>query len=265
MFRTMITFILLLLVFETAKLCGQDMPHIEMTMECSVCHNPDNWKQIQFDHRTTSFPLQARHEDVKCQFCHTLQDFMRVSTACGTCHIDVHQGRLGPWCGSCHTPLGWQVIDHNLAHANTTFPLLGVHARLDCGACHFSEIEGEFSPLQSGCYSCHRSDYQSVESPDHEAAGFGFQCETCHNFFAWKPVQFIQHDGIFPIFSGSHSGVWDECRDCHISPGNFKIFSCLNCHEHERGRMDQKHQDVPGYVYESQACYNCHPTGIGDD
>jgi hypothetical protein len=25
--------------------------------------------------------------------------------------------------------------------------------------------------------------------------------------------------------------------------------------------MDNKHKDVGGYTYNSQACYSCHPTG----
>jgi hypothetical protein len=25
--------------------------------------------------------------------------------------------------------------------------------------------------------------------------------------------------------------------------------------------MDNKHQNVSGYAYNSQACYSCHPTG----
>ncbi len=257
--------LILLLVINISFFYGQEMPHKEMNIECSVCHNPDHWQQIHFDHSTTFFPLEAKHKEIDCQLCHTLKDFKQVSKECVACHTDVHQGRLGPWCVSCHTSKGWTVIDHNLAHTNTTFPLLGVHARLDCGACHFSEIEGEFSPLQSSCYSCHSADYQSVQSPNHLASGFSYQCETCHNFYAWKPAQLKEHDGIFPIFRGSHAGEWNDCSDCHISPGNFKIFSCLNCHEHERSRMDSEHREVRGYVYDSQACYNCHPTGTGGD
>jgi len=93
-------------------------------------------------------------------------------------------------------------------------------------------------------------------------------CEICHSFYSWKPAQFTEHDGIFPIFSGNHAGEWNECSDCHISPGNFQIFSCLNCHEHRKDRMDNEHREVNGYLYESNACYNCHPNGSaegGDD
>ena len=29
--------------------------------------------------------------------------------------------------------------------------------------------------------------------------------------------------------------------------------------ERNRPDMDDEHEDVQGYVYQSQACYNCHP------
>jgi hypothetical protein len=236
-----------------------------MERDCRDCHNPDNWKMIRFNHSTTSFPLEGNHRDILCIQCHNIENFQDIGSSCRNCHTDVHQGRLGPWCQACHTPQSWTVIDYARAHANTTFPLLGVHARLDCGSCHYSEIEGEFSPLQSDCYSCHKEEYNSVQVPNHVEAGFSKVCETCHSFYAWQPAEFAEHDPLFPIFRGSHSGVWNQCSDCHISPGNYAIFSCLTCHEHSRDRMDREHREVSGYVYDSQYCYTCHPTGTGGD
>jgi len=250
-----------LMIMFTRLAPGQEPPHEVMELDCQVCHNPDHWTRIQFDHTTTGFELEGNHQLLWCDRCHSVKNFQEVKKDCGSCHVDVHQGRLGPWCRACHTPRSWTVIDHSLAHAHTTFPLLGVHARIDCESCHYSEIEGNFSPLQSECYSCHEQDYQSVSTPNHLQSGFSKQCQECHSFYAWKPAQFVQHDAVFPIFNGNHAGVWNDCSDCHISPGNFAIFSCLNCHEHRRDRMDREHDDVNGYVYESQACYNCHPTG----
>ncbi len=40
-----------------------------------------------------------------------------------------------------------------------------------------------------------------------------------------------------------------------------KIFSCINCHEHRKSKMDDEHKNVPGYLYESTKCYQCHPNG----
>jgi len=65
----------------------------------------------------------------------------------------------------------------------------------------------------------------------------------------------------FPIFSGEHAGEWDECSTCHTEPGNFQVFSCFGCHEHNRADTDEDHEGIPGYVYNSQDCLICHPTG----
>jgi hypothetical protein len=29
--------------------------------------------------------------------------------------------------------------------------------------------------------------------------------------------------------------------------------------------MDNEHDEVAGYIYDSNACYNCHPNGIAGD
>ena len=46
-----------------------------------------------------------------------------------------------------------------------------------------------------------------------------------------------------------------------MNPGNFRVFSCLTCHAHNPRDMADKHKRVNGYVYESSACYGCHPSG----
>ncbi len=251
------------LLLPVCFLWSQESPHEVMEMECSVCHNLEQWKEIHFDHSQTKFPLIGQHRLLRCQDCHVLTNFADVSPNCISCHTDVHQSKLGPWCSACHTPKSWTVLDYTLAHANTTFPLLGAHARLDCGACHFTEIEGEFSLLQSECFSCHEQEYFSVQSPNHAQAGFSKQCENCHSFYAWQPAEF-EHDSFFPIFSGAHAGEWSTCRTCHFNSANFKDFTCFSCHEHNKSSMDQKHREVSNYVYDSSACYSCHPRGSGE-
>ena len=43
--------------------------------------------------------------------------------------------------------------------------------------------------------------------------------------------------------------------------GNFRQFECINCHEHNRTDMDDKHKEEQGYQYLSTACLGCHPRG----
>ena len=90
-------------------------------------------------------------------------------------------------------------------------------------------------------------------------------CYACHP--RGEAGDFKEHDSLyFPIFSGAHAGAWGDCRTCHSTPSNRKEFTCLNCHDHSRERMDDKHLgEVQGYVYDSAACYQCHPNGRVED
>ena len=55
-----------------------------------------------------------------------------------------------------------------------------------------------------------------------------------------------------------------SCVECHPNPGNYAIFTCIDCHEHNKPDMDDKHEDVQDYVYSSVACFDCHPNGEED-
>ena len=86
------------------------------------------------------------------------------------------------------------------------------------------------------------------------------QCYGCHP--TGEVGDFTEHDALyFPIYSGKHRDKWDDCSICHTDPSDWSVFSCIECHEHDRSKMDDEHREVNGYVYDSQACYDCHPTG----
>jgi hypothetical protein len=260
--RTLSLLVVLYISCTAAIILGQDIPHKVMNRDCSDCHSETKWKSVRFDHNKTRFTLIGRHLTISCSSCHQLDDFQNIKTDCVNCHLDVHQGKLARSCNVCHTPQGWSVISGVTAHANTSFPLLGAHARLDCKACHTGEIQGEFSLLRSECVSCHDSDFRNA--PVHNSFGAIVRCEECHNLLAWRPANFSKHDQqYFPIYSGNHSGRWSTCAECHTNAGNFAVFECINCHEHSRSRMDGSHAEVAGYEYTSVRCYNCHPRGSG--
>ena len=82
-------------------------------------------------------------------------------------------------------------------------------------------------------------------------------CATCHSTNGWTPSTF-NHNTWFPIASGRHQF---PCASCHVSAGNFNNFECILCHEHSQSNTNSHHQGVGGYVYESHACYQCHPRG----
>ncbi len=248
--------------FGGTPILGQEVPHERLNFDCETCHTTESFNEVSFDHAAlTGFELVGRHGAVDCKACHTIRDFSTVETNCQSCHTDVHESKLGEDCSSCHTVDGWQVFDAVAIHANTDFPIMGRHALLDCGACHQNFPRGDLSHTDSRCVACHQSDYLSVSSPNHVTAGFTTDCETCHQMNAFRPALLPDHDVFFPIYSGEHRGEWNDCNTCHTDPNNFADFTCLSCHAHRQTSMDEEHDGIPGYAYNSPDCYLCHPRG----
>lgn len=232
--------------------------------DCLTCHTDAAWSPSTFDHNQTGFELVGAHQNTDCASCHSNGVFEGTPTDCFTCHqLDYEQtknpnhvlAQFSSQCLDCHTQTAWEpaLFDHN----QTRFALTGRHSSVSCESCH---ANGVFANTSMDCFSCHQSDFQQARDPNHVSARFPETCEQCHNTSRWEPADF-NHRPFFPIYSGEHRGEWDTCADCHTEPSNFKVFSCLNCHEHSKARMDREHRGRRNYVYESQACYDCHPDG----
>ena len=238
--------------------------------DCTQCHNTSNWEDATFDHDATNFPLTGAHIATECQSCHT-SGYAGTPTNCSACHTEDYNSTGNPnhanlglslTCDNCHTTnTGWepaQFPDHQSYYA-----LNGAHASIanNCFLCH----EGNYTNTPTTCFACHTSDYNSANDPNHLAAQFPIDCEACHTENAWEPSTF-DHDGqYFPIYSGKHRGEWNSCADCHTTASNYALFSCTDCHEHNKSEMDSEHQGVNNYVYNSINCYACHPQGSEDD
>ena len=240
-------------------------PHKVLKRSCEQCHVATSFKHIRFDHDETGYPLGGMHRDANCLACHNVEDFSKVEASCATCHQDIHRSRLGVDCSRCHTGDGWTVFDAESIHENTSFPIQGKHLLIDCFSCHPGMPTADFRSAWTRCYDCHQPDYEATTNPQHATAGFPVLCQNCHEMTGWTPAIMPDHDAFFPIYSGAHNRRWNSCSDCHVVPGNFKAFECINCHEHNQPDMDSKHQGIPGYAYNSQACYQCHPTGEAGD
>ncbi len=163
-------------------------------------------------------------------------------------------------CASCHTTdPGWSPA--TFATHNDYYPLNGAHALIanECITCH----NGDYTNTPNTCAGCHQQDYDQTTDPNHVQAQFSTDCATCHNEGAWSPSTFDHDAQHFPIYTGSHAGVWNQCSECHTTPGNYALFTCTTCHV--QGETNDDHAGVPGYIYESTACLACHPTGNGDD
>lgn len=227
--------------------------------DCESCHgrSATDWRGASFNHNR--FPLRGRHATADCSQCHATGQYAGLPSQCASCHLDDYNRTTSPNhrelafstdCESCHGSgaVSWQgaSFDHS-----RVFPLQGAHRNLDCQRCH---NQGSNPPRD--CFGCHAAAYQAARNPDHVSAGFPSSCEQCHypSHTSWSQAVF-NHS--FPIDRGPHRF---DCTECHRS-SNYRVFSCIHCHEHEKSRMDDKHKEITGYVWDSQVCYSCHPDG----
>ncbi|HSG67476.1 MAG TPA: hypothetical protein VK994_02120, partial [Bacteroidales bacterium] len=246
---------------------SQDPDHLAIGFptNCDLCHttNP-GWSPASFTQHNDYYALTGAHTTAACIDCHA-NGYAGTPQECFACHEADYQGSLNPAhpglglstdCDICHTTNpGWAPATFSIH--NDYYALIGAHSSIanDCAACH----NGNYISTPNTCIGCHQDDYNQTNDPPHLAAQFPTDCELCHTQSAWEPSTF-NHDGLyFPIYSGSHNGEWDQCSDCHTNPSNYSVFSCTVCHE--QGETDNDHSEVSGYVYNSIACYECHPDG----
>ncbi|HSL17149.1 MAG TPA: hypothetical protein VLB51_04515, partial [Methylomirabilota bacterium] len=211
------------------------------------------------------YPLLGIHATLDCLACHSGGVYQGLPSECVDCHLADYQQTTDPNhvaagfptdCDLCHpaTSTTWAGANFDLS----TYPLLGIHATLDCLACHSG---GVYQGLPSECVDCHLDDYQQTTDPNHVAAGFPTTCDLCHQASDPSWNQGVFDHIYFPISSGAHMGF--DCSDCHPNGNNFAIFNCTtSCHP--RSQTDPDHSGVSGYVYNSSACYSCHPDGQAD-
>lgn len=268
------------LVFEEADpsciSCHTDMHQQTTSLECGNCHNTSSWivNNINQIHQMSRFPLLGAHFTADCIDCHTSAsslNFEPLGVECIDCHESDYMQAKEPDhvaggyslnCIECHqlNAFGWTGTNIN----HDFFPLTKGHDIISCNDCH---TPGTFDGLSQDCISCHTDDYQNANNPSHVSLNFPENCTECHTTDpGWKPADYRDHDLFsFPIYSGEHRGEWNDCADCHQTASDYAQFTCISCHEHNRADMDDEHNDVGGYLYESYACLECHPLGNADD
>ncbi len=217
---------------DLARATSPDHATQGWTGRCDECHIPTGWRGAAFNHR---WPLTGEHAEASCQECHAGGVYAGTPTDCFSCHgpefaatSDPDHVALGlpTQCAQCHSTRGWRPADMN------------------------------HSGVSGACVDCHLDDYLATSDPNHQAAGIPTACQACHNTNRWRGAGF-SHD--FPINSGAHKNF--SCNDCHTTTGNYDAFSCIHCHEHRQSKMADEHDDVNGYVWNSNACLSCHPDG----
>ncbi|HPS13592.1 MAG TPA: hypothetical protein PLB87_09955 [Prolixibacteraceae bacterium] len=262
------------LLFAEAKKecadCHTDIHQNTVGHDCDRCHTNESFvvTNITQIHQESRFPLYGAHKTADCSSCHSSESnlqFKPLGVECVDCHRDKYLATTNPNhqlagystnCYECHniSAFDWSGsgFDHDF------FPLTLGHASLECKDCHG---EGYATKLSATCFDCHEYDYDITTEPNHKASGFSTECTECHTTNpGWQPATYKLHDqNNFPIYSGSHKGKWESCIICH--PNGTSSFTCLDCHEHNKTSMDNRHKGRSGYAYESSACYSCHPNG----
>ena len=217
--------------------CHADIHRRQFGANCESCHTVKGWKvgMQSIQEHQNRFPLVGAHSLLQCEDCHTgaaAGQFLGLSTECYSCHarqyatpvLDHRTLNLPVICQSCHSLDSW--VGAKFDHLKFTgFALTGMHATLECTACH---TNGKFSGTPSNCYACHAKEYNTTTNPNHVQAGFPQDCGMCHSTSTWLKATFDHSKTTFPL-TGAHKTV--QCQSCHIG-GNYKTLSisCSGCH-----------------------------------
>lgn len=255
--------------------CHTDIHKNELGTSCHMCHSDHKWDDksefINF-HNQTDFPLTGVHVRLDCESCHLYEQqaqYANTPVECPACHLsaynsstnlDHHIFDFSVDCESCHSTTSWGPTFFNHLSAST-FALEGRHKEVSCALCHQNN---QLTGFPQDCNGCHQSEYDNSTDPNHLGVSFSAVCQECHTPKDWRPAHWDHDVSYFPINSGRHRNVWDNCSDCHVNSANYGQFECINCHAHRQSRMDSKHRNRFNYIYESQACYDCHPKGRED-
>jgi len=194
------------------------------------------------------FEIAGLHLALECADCHDpASSTMTVGSDCGDCHLEdrplIHDEQD---CTVCHTEVGFDQPrnDHRF------WPLKPGHRVVDCIDCHLLH---RYEGTERECVACHLNDVPTDTHAEHYG---GRPCQQCHQATRWDDFSAYDH----PAFPRPHFEVSD-CVDCH--PGeDMTTFTCTGCHEHEAIETWGEHFGVDDYLYDSQACLDCHPDGL---
>ncbi len=242
-------------------LATQDPNHqaAGFSTDCINCHTiaPD-WTPAAINH--DFFPLTQGHDISDCARCHTTGNYGDTSPDCVSCHQQDYLATQDPNhqvsgfstdCTRCHTTApGWTPADIN----HDFFPLTQGHNLQDCMQCHTS---GNYADASPDCVSCHQTDYDGTQDPNHQSAGFSTDCATCHTTApGWTPAT-VNHD-FFPLTQGHNL---QDCTQCHTS-GNYADASpeCVSCHQADYNATQNPNHQSAGF---SNDCASCHTTAPG--
>ncbi|MEI6455617.1 MAG: cytochrome C [bacterium] len=239
---------------------------------CISCHNDHhgvNFQIIRFDknkfnHDLTGFKLTGAHAKKDCKDCHKKENiseakvkskkltYLGVNPNCLTCHTDYHQKTITAACTNCHSNDAFKpAVKFN--HANTKYPLAGMHQNVPCVKCHPVTIKNEkkfqeFAGIRfQSCSNCHNDPHQNK---------FGPNCTECHSnesFHTVKGIANFDHSRTNFKLENKHLNV--PCQKCHKTSVTVPVKHdrCLDCHKDYHNNQFVKQGIV-------QDCSECHNT-----
>lgn len=237
---------------------GPLVPHKSFPKDCNLCHVPKRWDVLkpdfQFDHlKETGYPLEGAHSRAMCLRCHNDRGPAKAYAArgCAGCHVDPHRNQMGFECKRCHSQDDWRPANAIAQHAQTPFPLTGMHAALQCEQCHQRASAGDFKGAPINCVSCHQDKFQ--QAPNHVAMHFPTTCLNCHTTVVWSSARF-DHSGLGPnpVCMTCHQQDYQRATN-HVSQ-NFPT-TCQNCHNTNTWNGAVFNHSFLG---PSPNCYSCH-------
>jgi hypothetical protein len=249
--------------------CHADIHRRQLGANCEQCHTVRGWQvavqNIQ-DHNNR-FPLTGAHAAVECDACHkngANSQFQTMSTDCYSCHQSDYTNTSNPKhtpqgfpiesCDTCHTTDNW--LNAKFDHNATGFPLTGMHSvpPRQCTDCH---VSNNYNLSQTACVSCHLTDFQKTNNPNHVSANFPTGCEQCHTTSGWSPASFDHNTVNFPL-TGAHTVPPRQCSDCHVN-NNYNLTStaCVSCHLQDFDGTTNPNHVSGGFA---QTCETCHTT-----
>jgi hypothetical protein len=207
--------------------CHVDPHKNEFGRTCDGCHRPAGFSVKGFTHPKASEFYEGQHAGVACVKCHKPGAIMlpvrtalappalraaRPSTACATCHADVHFGQVGLACETCHAVDAPKFAARLFSHDRTAFALTGKHQTLACAKCHTTEVQAypagtgramRLKPMSSECRTCHQDPHLGqVEQ----------RCQACHSEASFAVPNYT-HRGLADFFAGFHGKL--ACAACH--------------------------------------------------
>ncbi len=190
---------------------------------CASCHASILWMKLpraigRTAHARTQYPLTGKHDSVDCAGCHKPslpreERYRKLAFGrCGDCHADQHKGEFAAKdhgeCGPCHGTAGFAPTRFGtLAHASTSFPLVGKHNAAPCSSCHTAPRPRLVLKIaKQACVDCHKNPHGTQFAKEMAAGG----CAHCHEPNGWNMPK-IDHR-TWPL-TGAHATT--SCERCH--------------------------------------------------